>query len=143
MKTYESSTATLRTLLSHPSLQRSHVDATLEALAEVNAEQRELDEAIKIGGDVAVGVGESVDEGEIADELETLVREAKREEEEREERRRLEEARNKIPVGPKGDVGLGLEEELEKLKLGEGRESATAGLREGTDSKQAVAEPAS
>ena len=49
MKQYESSTATLRMLLSHPSLQREKVDETLEALAEVNAEQRELDETIRMG----------------------------------------------------------------------------------------------
>ena len=143
MKTYESSTATLRTLLSHPSLQRSHVDATLEVLAEVNAEQRELDETIRIGGDVAVGVGESVDEGEVADELEALVQEAKREEEEKEERRRLEETQKKVPGVPKQETDIGVEEKLRKMKLNEDQEPAKGVRNERSDSKRVLAEPAS
>ena len=66
MKSYESSTATLKTILSHPSLQRDSVDKTLEALAEANADARELDNSIRIAGDVALGVDENMD-----DEIET------------------------------------------------------------------------
>ena len=67
MKLYESSTATLRTLLSHPSLQREKVEETLEALAEVNAEQREIDDMIRMGVDVALDGGAAgIDESEVA-----------------------------------------------------------------------------
>ena len=53
MKTYESSTATLRAVLAHPLLQREKVDETMDAMASANAEARDIDDAIKIGMDVA------------------------------------------------------------------------------------------
>ena len=46
MRTYESRTATLRALLAHPSLQRDVVERTFDALADANADARELDEAV-------------------------------------------------------------------------------------------------
>lgn len=75
MKSYESSTATLRAILAHPSLERSHVDETMEALAEANADAREVDDAVRIGGNVALGVDESVDDAELEEEWRQLVRE--------------------------------------------------------------------
>ena len=78
MKTYESSTATLRALLAHPSLQRDAVDRTFDALADANADARELDEAVRSGMDVAVGVDVSPDdEDDIKAELAALEAEAK------------------------------------------------------------------
>ncbi|KAJ2913218.1 hypothetical protein MD484_g7193, partial [Candolleomyces efflorescens] len=74
MKSYESSTATLKAILSHPSLQRENVDKTMDALAEANADAREIDDAVRIGGDVAIGVGESVDEADIESEWAELVK---------------------------------------------------------------------
>ncbi|RDB21152.1 hypothetical protein Hypma_011738 [Hypsizygus marmoreus] len=79
MKSYESSTATLRAILAHPSLQRESIEATMDALAEVNADAREVNEAVRIGADVAVGVEEVIDEGDLEDELRALVREAEAE----------------------------------------------------------------
>jgi charged multivesicular body protein 7 len=77
VKTYESSTATLRALLAHPSLQRDAVDRTFDALADANADARELDEAVRSGMDVAVGVDVSADdEDEIKAELAALEAEA-------------------------------------------------------------------
>jgi len=76
IKSYESSTATLRTILAHPSLQRASVDATMEALAEANADARDLDDAIRLGGNVAIGVGDNLDEDELEAELRALVSEA-------------------------------------------------------------------
>lgn len=79
MRTYESSTATLRALLAHPSLQRDAVDRTFDALADANADARELDEAVRSGMDVALGVDvvSPDDEDEIKAELAALEAEAK------------------------------------------------------------------
>lgn len=79
MKTYEKSTATLQTILSHPSLQREKIDETMDALAAANANAREVDEAIKIGGDIAAAEAGLVDDAELEDELNELVKEAERE----------------------------------------------------------------
>ncbi|KAJ9119948.1 hypothetical protein QFC24_005431 [Naganishia onofrii] len=94
MQAYEASTATLKSVLSHPSLQRDHIETTMDALAESMADQQEIDDAIQSGGQVAVAAGaaagvESVDEDALQKELEGLVieREREREEEEREERK--------------------------------------------------------
>lgn len=96
MQAYEASTATLKSVLSHPSLQRDHIETTMDALAESMADQQEIDDAIQSGGQVAVAAGaaagvESVDEDALQKELEGLViereREREREVEEREERK--------------------------------------------------------
>jgi hypothetical protein len=78
VKTYESSTATLRALLAHPSLQRDAVERTFDALADANTDAQELDEAVRSGMDVALGVDmSSDDEDEIKAELAALEAEAK------------------------------------------------------------------
>ncbi|KAL5529742.1 hypothetical protein ACEPAG_5727 [Sanghuangporus baumii] len=89
MKQYESSTATLRVILSHPSLQREKIDATMDAMAEASAEQREVDEAIRTG--IQTGA-EPEDEATLQAELAGLVAEIQNEEKEREELRALEVA---------------------------------------------------
>lgn len=75
MKTYEKSTATLQAILSHPSLRREKIDETMDALAAANADAREVDEAIKIGGDIAAAETGVVDDADLEDELNELVRE--------------------------------------------------------------------
>ncbi|KAJ7632803.1 Snf7-domain-containing protein [Roridomyces roridus] len=79
MKTYESSTATLRTILSHPSLQKDSIEKTMDALAEANADAKEVDEAIRIGGDVALGIDAAIDDADIEEELAKLARESEAE----------------------------------------------------------------
>ena len=79
MKSYESSTATLRTILSHPSLRRD-IDETMEAMAQTSEDARDVQEAMKVGGDVAIGVGD-VDEAELERELGLLVGEIEQEQE--------------------------------------------------------------
>ena len=79
MKTYEKSTATLHAILSHPSLRREKIDETMDALAAANANAREVDEAIKIGGDIAAAETGVVDDADLEDELNELVKEAERE----------------------------------------------------------------
>ncbi|KAF8136755.1 Snf7-domain-containing protein [Boletus edulis] len=79
MRTYEKSTATLQAILSHPSLRREEIDETMDALAAANANAREVNEAIRIGGDTAAAETGVVDDAELEDELNELVKEAERE----------------------------------------------------------------
>ena len=53
MKSYESSTATLRAILAHPSLQREKIDETMDAMASANADAKDIDEAIRMGTEMA------------------------------------------------------------------------------------------
>ena len=76
MKSYESSASTLRAILAHPSLQRESIDATLDALAEANADAHEVDEAIRMGGNITVGVEGVIDDDELDAELRGLILEA-------------------------------------------------------------------
>ncbi|KAG1754636.1 Snf7-domain-containing protein [Suillus lakei] len=89
MKTYESSTATLKAILSHPSLQRDKIEETLDALAASNADAREIDDAIRMGGDI-VAVDAGIDDTEIEAELNALVEEAEKERDEAVEQAVLE-----------------------------------------------------
>lgn len=72
MKTFESSTTTLRTILAHSSLQRENINQTMNALAEASQDAKEVDDAIRIGGDVALGV--EISDEEIERELEALAK---------------------------------------------------------------------
>ncbi|KAF9527003.1 Snf7-domain-containing protein [Crepidotus variabilis] len=75
MKSYESSTTTLRNILSHPSLERGKIDETMEALAEANTNAKEVDDIIRIGGDVALGIDDAVDDDELEEEWKAMVKE--------------------------------------------------------------------
>ena len=98
MKSYESSTATLRAILAHPSLQREKIDETMEAMASANEDAKEIDDAIRMGADIAQG-GAAVDDAELEDEWKALVQEAEKESvakaEEEKARKEEEEARVK------------------------------------------------
>ncbi|KAF7778602.1 hypothetical protein Agabi119p4_2947 [Agaricus bisporus var. burnettii] len=72
MKTFESSTTTLRTILAHSSLQRENINQTMDALAEASQDAKEVDDAIRIGGNVALGV--EISDEEIERELEALAK---------------------------------------------------------------------
>ncbi|KAJ3501133.1 hypothetical protein NMY22_g19029 [Coprinellus aureogranulatus] len=120
MKSYESSTSTLKAILSHPSLQRENVDKTMEALAEANASAKEIDDAVRMGGDVALGVDEGVDDGEIEKEWEELVRQmgGQKESEGEEQRERLSGDALKVPSGaPQEEGGKSLEKQMAALSL--------------------------
>lgn len=78
MKSYESSTTTLRAILAHPSLQREKIDETMEAMASANEDAKEIDDAIRLGTDIAQG-NATVDEAELEDEWKALVQEAEKE----------------------------------------------------------------
>lgn len=85
MDSYKSSTATLRAILAHPSLQRSKIDETMEALAEANTDAREVDEVIRVGANVGVGIEGTVDEDELEEEWKAIVEKVEAEEEEKKE----------------------------------------------------------
>ena len=97
MKSYESSTVTLRAILAHPSLQRSSIDTTMEALAEANSDAREVDDAVRLGGDIALGVDDAVDDMELEREWMALVKEAEASEQAEDVGRKLGEA-SKAPT---------------------------------------------
>ncbi|KAG2158232.1 Snf7-domain-containing protein [Suillus bovinus] len=78
MKMYESSTATLKAILSHPSLQRDKIEETMDALAASTADAREIDNAIRMGEDMAA-VDAGIDDTELEAELNALVEEAEKE----------------------------------------------------------------
>jgi len=100
MKQYESSTSTLKTILTHPSLQRDKVDETLDALAAATADHREIDDAIRQGTELAQAeTNTGIDDAELEAELAGLVADAEREEGVKEERRvaELESALPHVP----------------------------------------------
>ena len=80
MSQFESSTATLKTILSHPSLQRDAIDATMDAMSDANAEAQSVDDAIRNGLEASQAEGAAeIDDDEIQKELEALVDEAQKE----------------------------------------------------------------
>lgn len=99
MESYESSTMTLRMILDHPSLQRDKIDETMEAMANASADAKEVDDAIRLGGDMAVAEA-GIDESELEDELQALVKESEKERE-MAEIERAQEMRENAPEAPR------------------------------------------
>ena len=99
MESYESSTMTLRMILDHPSLQRDKIDETMEAMANASADAKEVDDAIRLGGDMAVADA-GIDESELEDELQALVKESEKERE-MAEIERAQEMRENAPSAPR------------------------------------------
>lgn len=92
MKAYDTSTMTMKALLSHPLLQRDKINETMEAMAEAAADQTEVDQAIRLGGAVMFAAsGAAVDEDELQKELQQIIRKEKeREDNESKEQQELE-----------------------------------------------------
>lgn len=93
MKTYESSTATLKAILNHPSLRRDKIEETMDALAASTADAREIDDAIRMGGDMAAAEA-GIDDAELEAELNALVEETEKERAEAAEQAVLEKLRD-------------------------------------------------
>ncbi|EKM55225.1 uncharacterized protein PHACADRAFT_161171 [Phanerochaete carnosa HHB-10118-sp] len=74
LRSYESSTAALHAVLAHPSLQRTRIDETMDAMDLAQADAREIDDRIRMGADM-VQTDAGVDDAELADELDALVKE--------------------------------------------------------------------
>jgi charged multivesicular body protein 7 len=103
LSAYSSATSTLSTILANPLLSPDHIASTTDALADVLADQHEIDEAVRLGGEVAVragGVEVDLDDEALAAELEGLVEEEKRGQRDKEERERVDakerEGRGKV-----------------------------------------------
>ncbi|KAG9043382.1 hypothetical protein FS837_009678 [Tulasnella sp. UAMH 9824] len=81
------------TEVENPLLQQESIDATMERMADVLADHKEIEDAISLGNDlVASSAGvPDVDDDELKDELEMLIGEQKKEKEEEKGRVRLEE----------------------------------------------------
>lgn len=104
MKLYESSTVTLRTILSHPSLQRDKIDETMDALHSATEDAKDVDMTIRLAGEVEQTT--VIDDDEIERELRALVQDAEKEKLAAQERaaldsKQLEEklGEMKVPTG--------------------------------------------
>jgi len=74
MRTYETSTSTLKTLLAHPTLQRDHIDATMSKMSDALADHAEIEQAIQLNGkDAQRAAGVDFDEDELDAELAAIV----------------------------------------------------------------------
>jgi len=91
MKLYESSTVTLRTILSHPSLQRDKIDETMDALQSATEDAKDVDLTIRLAGEVEQAT--IIDDDEIERELRALVQDAENEKREAKERAALEDSK--------------------------------------------------
>lgn len=90
MKLYESSTVTLRTILSHPSLQRDKIDETMDALHSATEDAKEVDLTIRLAGETEQAM--IIDDDEIEREFSALVRDAEKEKLAAQERAELEDS---------------------------------------------------
>jgi len=90
MKLYESSTVTLRTILSHPSLQREKIDETMDALHNATEDAKDVDLTIRLAGEAEQAT--IIDDDEIERELRALVQDAENEKRAAKERAALEDS---------------------------------------------------
>ena len=91
MKLYESSAVTLRTILSHPSLQRDKIDETMDALHSATEDAKDVDLTIRLAGEAEQAT--IIDDDEIERELRALVQDAKNEELAAKERAALDDSK--------------------------------------------------
>ncbi|TCD63618.1 hypothetical protein EIP91_005169 [Steccherinum ochraceum] len=89
MKSYETSAATLRAVLTHPLLQREKIEETMEAVASANDDAQQIDDLIRTGAEVAQGT--TIDDSELEAELQGLVADVEA------ERKQREMAKLKVP----------------------------------------------
>ena len=71
MKLYETSAVTLRTILSHPSLQHDKIDETMDAQHTATEEAEDVDLTIRLAGEAEQAT--IIDDDEIERELRALV----------------------------------------------------------------------
>jgi len=74
MKLYETSAVTLRTILSHPSLQRDKIDETMDALHTATEDAKDVDLTIRLAGEAEQAA--IIDDDEIERELRALIQDA-------------------------------------------------------------------
>ncbi len=86
----------------------------MEAMAEANADAKEIDDAVRIGGDVAIGAKDIYDEDELQAELDRLIQESK---EEKDIKALEEKQRMRKDETPEKDVDNAIAEETKKLAI--------------------------
>lgn len=135
MNAYSTATSTLKGILANPQLDLDRVEKTTQELADVLASQEEVDQAIRVGGRVAVGAaGVEVDEDELERELEGLVLEEKErlaeedkdkeKDKEQKDKQRVEreskiaEQGKQRPMGSISQTGLVIGQARESTELG-------------------------
>ena len=91
MKLYESSATTLRTILSHPSLQRDKIDETMDALHSATEDAKDVNLTIRLAGEAEQAT--IIDDDEIERELRALVQDAENEKLAAKERAALEDSK--------------------------------------------------
>jgi charged multivesicular body protein 7 len=91
MRLYESSTVTLRTILSHPSLQRDKIDETMDALHSVTEDAKDVNLTIRLAGEAEQAT--IIDDDEIEREFRALVQGAEKEKLAAQERAVLEDSK--------------------------------------------------
>ena len=91
MKLYESSAVTLRTILSHPSLQRDKIDETMDALHSATEDAKDVDLTIRLAGEAEQAT--IIDDDEIERELRALVQGVEDEKRAAKEREGLEDSK--------------------------------------------------
>ena len=116
MSAYEKSTSTLKILLSHPSLQKEHVEATLDGLAETLADQREIDSAIKVGQDLAVGAVSPTDDAELEHELNAMIAQDEKEKVVKTEGEKLKDRTAEMDLEKRFEALGGVQGGLEEAK---------------------------
>ena len=123
MKLYESSTVTLRTILSHPSLQRDKIDETMDALHNATEDAKDVDLTIRLAGETEQAT--IIDDDEIERELRALVQDAENEKLAAKERAALEDSKQ-------------LEERLGEMKAPTDVPDAPTELERGAPVKEGV-----
>ncbi len=86
----------------------------MEAMAEANADAKEIDDAVRIGGDVAIGAKDIYDEDELQAELDRLIQESK---EEKDIKALEEKQRLRKDETPEEDVDNAIAEETKKIAI--------------------------
>ena len=117
MKSYESSAVTLRTILSHPSLQRDKIDETMDALHAATEDAKDVDLTIRLAGEAEQAT--IIDDDEIERELRALVQDTENVRLAAKEREALEDSKR-------------LEERLRELKIPTDASEAFDESKEGT-----------
>lgn len=74
----------------------------MEALAEANADAKEIDDAVRFGGDIAVGVNESIDDEEVEEQWKAMVKELEAAEKSKEDTNDTEKKLNGVGKAPDG-----------------------------------------
>lgn len=88
LQAYQSATTSLKSLLAHPSMQRDNVENTMEALQDVLADQKEIEDVVTEGGRTISGT--DLVEDEIQAELDAMQKEAEEEQRKKQDQARLE-----------------------------------------------------